>query len=279
MKPIRFAVIGDCHYTTRGNYATRDCLGAKKQLGKIIDILNRETLDFVLSLGDLGDGNDMTEIPEMLEVYASSKNPVHFTIGNHDLVLRTADKVASLMGMPAPFYDFSLDRYRFIVLNAFEQSRYCPPDSAEYKAYRKFRDDNPDLKVQEWPGLMTDASWKKLENLLSDSVSRQQNVILISHVPVWFGNDESAGDSGGGILARIPDYQKMLDVIDKYPNIRAYIAGHYHHGCLARRNGILYKTVHSVCDHPDPTFCIMQADETAIHIRGFGAETDLELNF
>jgi len=34
MNAVKFAVIGDCHYSKKGNYSTRDCLGAKNQLQK-----------------------------------------------------------------------------------------------------------------------------------------------------------------------------------------------------------------------------------------------------
>jgi hypothetical protein len=74
MRKIKFAVIGDSHYSTEGNYSTRDCLGAKKQVQKIVDKLNNYKLDFVFSLGDLGDGRSKSEIPEVLEVYAKSVN-------------------------------------------------------------------------------------------------------------------------------------------------------------------------------------------------------------
>ena len=76
MSDIRFAVIGDCHYSTHGNYSTRDCLGAKNRLSEIIGILNKKELDFVFSMGDIGNGNDKSEIPEMLEVFNRSVHPV-----------------------------------------------------------------------------------------------------------------------------------------------------------------------------------------------------------
>ena len=36
MNAIKFAVIGNCHYSKKGNYSTRACLGAKKQLQRIL---------------------------------------------------------------------------------------------------------------------------------------------------------------------------------------------------------------------------------------------------
>lgn len=57
---VKFAVIGDCHYSKKGNYATRDCLGARDKLRGIIEKLNERNLDFVFSLGDR---HDESEVP------------------------------------------------------------------------------------------------------------------------------------------------------------------------------------------------------------------------
>ena len=271
MSDIRFAVIGDCHYSTAGNYGTRDCLGAKNRLNEIIEILNKEKLDFVLSLGDIGNGNDKSEIPEMLEIFKSSHHPLRFVIGNHDLCRYTAEDVAKMTGMPNPFYDFELENYKFIVLNAFEQSMYCPKDSNEYKVYQKFAETHHWLKFQPWPGIMTETSWEKLENLLLESKEKNQNVIVFSHVPI--------NGFGGETPARLIEFQRMLDLLDRFPNVRSYIAGHCHGGDLSVRGGVLHKTVKSVCDTPEPTACIFVAGDNQIEISGIGAENDFIHNF
>ena len=271
MKKIKFAVIGDCHYSKTRNYSTRDCMGAKRQLYEIIKILNHEKLDFVLSLGDIGNGDDLSEIPEMLDVFNKSVNPVKFVIGNHDLVLRTYDEVAQLVGMPAPFYDFEISQYRFVVLNAFEQSRYCPKGSPEYEFYENFRQKNDWLVVQPWPGLMTENSWQRLSALLDDAERKGQQTIIFSHVPV--------NEFGGPSPKRLPDFGRMLELLDKYTNVRAYIAGHCHGGGISVRNGVLHKTLRSVCDNPVPTACIFEADDEMLKIYGIGAEEDFTHNF
>jgi len=63
---IRFAVIGDCHHSYKQNYGQRDCLGANNRLSEIIDILNEKELDFVFSMGDLGDGHSEPEAPAVV---------------------------------------------------------------------------------------------------------------------------------------------------------------------------------------------------------------------
>ena len=202
----------------------------------------------------------------MLEIYKKLNVPVKYVLGNHDLVLRTYDMTAKLLGLQSSFYDFEFANYRFIVLNAFEQSRYCPEGSSERMYYERFVKEHPWLKFQPWPGLMTDKSWKKLINLLDDAKLRGQDVIVFSHVPTY--------GFGGNAPARIPDFKQMLGVLDKYDNIRAYISGHCHGGGLLVRNNVIHKTVKSVCDNKEPTACIFEFDSEKTSIVGIGAETD-----
>jgi len=266
MSDIRFAVIGDCHYSTHGNYSTRDCLGAKNRLSEIIGILNKKELDFVFSMGDIGNGNDKSEIPEMLEVFNRSVHPVKFAIGNHDLCCYNETEVSKLFAIPSPFYEFELANYHFIVLNPFEQSIYCPKDSEEYNTYQEFRRKKPWLKVQDWPGILKEKAWEWLNKKLLESQEKEQNVILFCHVPInGFGEENPA---------RLPEFQRMFDLLDKFPNVRSYIAGHCHGGDISVRKNVLHKTVKSVCDNPQPTACIFEVSEDKIKVTGIGAETD-----
>lgn len=66
------------------------------------------------------------------------------------MVLHTDIEYAKLVGMPAPFYDFEIKNYKFIILNVFEQSRYSPERSAHKKHYEKFIEENDWLRVQPW---------------------------------------------------------------------------------------------------------------------------------
>lgn len=276
-KIVNFAVIGDCHYSKKGNYSTRDCLGAKDKVSKIVEKLNEKDLDFVFSLGDLGDGHDLSEAPEVISAFSESKHPVKYAIGNHDLVLRGEAEHTELVKMPAPMYDFSIKGFRFIVLNAFEISRYSR-DAKEKEAYWNFRKQNPDTPVQEWPGLFRESSWNMLENILDDASAKGEDVIILSHVPVY---DLSCLREPGEKepTARIVEHEKMLALLDRYSNVRAYIAGHYHPGGLSVRNGVVHKTVRSVCDFKEETFCLVTVDEEKVRFFGKGMETDFIYSF
>lgn len=270
---IKFAVIGDCHHSHAGNRCkTRDCTTAKRRLETLISELNEQELDFVMSLGDLGDGCSDDEIPEMLEVFKTSKNPVYFTIGNHDLHRRSATEVAKLFGIPAPFYDFKIKNFRLIVLNAFERSRYSYENKEDMDYFWNYFESHKWRRLQEWPGFMTDASYEKLKNILDDAKKNDENVIMFSHVPaLGRASDEHAF---------IPDSVRLLNLMDNYDNIRAYIAGHMHFGGFRFRNGVLHKTMQALCEtavlqQPQPNATIVTADNSQMSLNGIGNENNI----
>ncbi len=271
---LKFAVIGDCHHSYKQNYGQRDCLGANNRLSEIIDILNEKELDFVFSMGDLGDGHTEEEAPAVLKTFEKSTSPVKYAVGNHDLCVRSDVEHMKLIGMPGTSYDFKIKGFRFIVLNPFERSRYSRVEE-DRKFYWDFRKSHPEVPVQEWPGFFKESTWAWLEGLLDEAQKNSENVILFCHVPVL--SDACArpdGDPGEkDPTARIIEHERMLALMDKYANIRAYIAGHYHPGGLIIRNGVMHKTVRSVCDYHFPTACVMLADDEKIKIDGIGMET------
>lgn len=269
---VNFAVIGDCHYSKKGNYSTRDCIGAKDRLSSLIERLNEKDLDFVFSLGDLGDGHDIDEVPEILGVFSKCRHPVKYAIGNHDLCRRGEAEHMKEVGIPSSIYDFSVSGFRFIVLNAFEISRYSR-DEEEKEFYWNFRKNNPDVPVQEWPGLLRESSWVLLKSMLNDAKEKAENVIIFCHVPV-LGASCLREPGENEPLARLVEHKRMLALLDNYPNVRAYIAGHYHPGGLAVRRGVIHKTVRSLCDFKEETACIISADDEKIKISGMGMETN-----
>ena len=277
---LKFAVIGDCHHSYKQNYGSRDCLGANKRLSETVDILNEKDLDFVFSMGDLGDGHSEEEAPAVLETLARCNVPVKYAVGNHDLCPRSDVDHMALVGMPGTSYDFAVKGYRFIVLNPFERSRYSRV-AEDKQFYWDFRKNNPDVPVQEWPGFFKEETWGWLESTLDAAKENGENVIIFCHVPAL--SDACArpdGDPGEkDPTARLVEYERMLKLMDRYENIRAYIAGHYHPGGLVIRNGVMHKTVRSVCDYHVPTACVMLADSERIKIDGIGMETSFIHNY
>ena len=275
---IRFAIIGDCHSSNSNLFPHRDCVAANGRLSDIIDILNTKQLDFVFSMGDLGDGRAEDEVPTVLETFQKSNHPVKFAVGNHDLVKRSEEEHMKLVGMPAPNYSFSQNGFTFVVINPFEMSIYSRKEE-DRNAYWAFRKQNPETPVQQWPGLLKENTWRWMEETLDNAKTKKEKVILFCHVPVLDLACLRLGGNSNEPLARMIEHDRMLTLMDRYQNILAFFAGHYHPGGLAVRNGVIHKTVRSVCDHRSPTACIVSIGENRITIEGFGMETNFAYQY
>lgn len=223
-----------------------------------------------MSLGDLGDGRYLEEVPEVLEILKASKHQIKFAIGNHDLCMRDCQQFAKCVGIPESVYDFKIGNYRFIVLNPFERSRYSRNEK-DKKFFFDYCERNPRLRLQKWPGFMYEKSWDTFENLLDISRGNGEDVIVVSHVPVW-RNACLRKEISDEPLARTPEHNRLLKLLDRYPNVRGYFAGHYHGGGIAVRKGVLHKTFRSLCDCDDLTYSIISVDSDSLSIQGFGAE-------
>ena len=83
---VSFALIGDVQFADREPWAGRVFRESRVLLHETIRELNGKNLDFIVSLGDLGDGLAKSEVPAILEEYAKSAHPVKYVAGNHDFV-------------------------------------------------------------------------------------------------------------------------------------------------------------------------------------------------
>lgn len=264
---VSFALIGDVQFADRDPWAGRIFRESRVLLRKTIHELNAKKLDFIVSLGDLGDGLDKNEIPAILEEYAESVHPVKYVVGNHDFVKNSEEELKRLFGLDDLFYTFKAGGIEFIVLNGLDVSRFAPPGSKRYAQYEEYKIEHPWRKLREWDGMLSAESRRWLRARLEQAQKENENVILISHVPLL--NDDTN--------AYMWDRAEILDILDEYPNVKAFFAGHYHPGGLQQRKGVLHKTVKAICNCTEPTACICHVYEDRIELEGFGEESDSEM--
>ena len=264
---ISFALIGDVQYADRDTTAGRNFRSAVSLLRETIFALNSKKLDFIVSLGDLGDGHDKNEIPEVLEEYARSTHPVKYVAGNHDFVLNTEDELKNLFGLDDLSYAFETGGIRFVVLNGLDVSRFAPPGSARYAQYEEYKIEHSYLDLREWDGILSKETRNWLRRNLDSARQANENVILISHVPLLQNVSNVC----------MWDRAEILDILDEYPNVRAYFAGHFHPGDTQMRNGVLYKTVKAICSCMTPTACICHVYDDRLVLESLGEESPLEM--
>ena len=261
---VKFALIGDPQYALREPVEGRYYHLAAGNLKRTLKILDSAELDFVVNLGDLGDGQSRDEIPELLDRYRSSRHAIRHVVGNHDFVQYSHEELLRLLGLAGFFYDFSVKGVRFIVLNGLDVSRFSPPKSRNYREAVKYRERNIFRNLRDWDGMLSEEGFAFLRDRLDRSLAASESAVILCHVPLY------SGASGSGAV--MWDSARILELLDRYPHVRAVFAGHYHPGGAAVRKGVVHKTVKAICNCMEPTALIARIDGDEITFEPVGEE-------
>jgi len=128
---FRFGVIADPQYADLAPNLTLNRYPANSldKLRAAVEEFNRHDLAFVVTLGDIID-REWKSFDAVLPVYQALRHRKHFLLGNHDFAVapQHLGTVPARVGMPSPYYDFSLSGYRFIALDGNEISVFAPPE-------------------------------------------------------------------------------------------------------------------------------------------------------
>ena len=270
--PVAFALIGDPQYADRESCGERNYRSGHRLHRETVRRLNGiRDLDFVVSLGDLGDGFSREEIPLMLENLRLSTVPVRHVVGNHDYVQYSESELLNLFGLNSMSYDFSVGKVRFIVLNGLDVSRFSPPGSVRRRLAAKFRAAHPWLDLREWDGMLSPDSKAYLKEKLEASRDAGELAVIFCHVPLWL---DASGEN-----ARMWDHQELLELLDGFDHVRGWFSGHYHPGGIALRNGVLHKTVRAICNAATPTATVVRIYPDRIELEGIGEERNFIFRF
>src|SRR5580704_5177058 len=79
---LSFLVVNDTHYLDRRCGPWLE--GAVRQMKG-----HRESIDFCLMLGDLGEHGRSNQIGPLLDIFKGLRMPVYYVVGNHDYVTQT----------------------------------------------------------------------------------------------------------------------------------------------------------------------------------------------
>ncbi|MBR0459182.1 MAG: CehA/McbA family metallohydrolase [Victivallales bacterium] len=269
-----FALIGDPQYADRDTIpgSGREYRNGLRLHRETISLINQTPdLDFLVSLGDLGDGISREEFPPMLASLADSRIPVRHVVGNHDYVLHSEEELLELFGLESMFYDFAVGGVRFLVLNGLDVSRFSPPGSARLAESRAFRASHPWLQLREWDGMLSTTSKAWLRQKLEASLEAGELAIILCHVPVL--------QDASGPNVRMWDHAEIFEILDAFPHVRGWFSGHYHPGGIALRNGVLHKTVKAICNCTQATATIARVYRDHIDLEAIGEEAPFHFPF
>ena len=266
---LSIGVAADCQYTDKhGNFiVNRYYARSKERLIQCMEELNALEPDFVVHLGDLID-RDYASYDEILPVFDSLNAPLYHVLGNHDYSVSEdrKDLVPARLGVPAPYYDFVQNGWRFIVLDGNEISFFASPEgSGEYEEARAYFEENS-IKSPKWNGAIGPDQLRWLEEVLERATAAEEQVILFCHFPVFPDNVHNLWNAG-----------ELIELFERYPCVKAYMNGHNHAGNYAIKNGIHYVTFKGMVDTEDNSYATISVEEGSLNIIGVGRETDRTL--
>ena len=171
--------------------------------------------------------------------------------------------VLKALGMTSKYYDFKVENWRFIVLDGNDISFHAYPknsreyaDSVEYYKSRK-------LKSPKWNGAIGNKQMKWIESLLIQAEKLKENVVLYCHFPVYPKENHVLWNS-----------EEVIELLEKYNCVKAYINGHNHKGNYAVKKGIHYLTIKGMVDTKESSFATAEVFSKKLLIKGYGRETD-----
>lgn len=281
MQPLfSFGIISDCQYAdipSENPFSDRRYRLAKSKLQDAVNFFNKQSLEFVVHLGDLID-QDAKSFETVMPICASSKNEIWQVLGNHDFygadykLAGDPQKVLKKMGMSQPYYSKIVNRYRFIILDTNEEGVIeTRQDSPEYQKGLKIVEEykkQGKANAKEWNGKISKKQhdWLRLE--LNQADKKSQKVVIFSHHGLFPAHRENM----------LNDEQMLLE-LSTQQHIKAYINGHNHDGDYGQFRHLHCLTVKGMVDTGENSYAIAHVYDNRIEIEGFGREPSRKLDF
>lgn len=274
---ITFGVVADIQYADRDSRGGRHYRESLGKLEKCVADWNERSLDFAISLGDIIDGNETPEstrrdFDSVLEEFAALRAESYHVLGNHCLALGRQNLLRDLI-LPASYYDFVRDGWRFIVLDSTDISTYGWPEGhAHHKAAKALLEKNGELPAfRPWGGALGPGQLAWLTSSLEQASQRGEWVMVFSHIPLLV---EASGPQG--VLWNAAEVVKLLE---KSGRVAAYFGGHHHSGGYFFKNGIHHVTIEGVVESPADgnAYAVVKVYKNKLVIDGTGAVPDRTL--
>ena len=271
---ISFGVIADPQYADKEVNGTRFYRASLGKLKLAVDALNKEKLDFVVTLGDIID-QDFASYSDILPIYADLKTTHHLVLGNHDFDVADDDKnkVIARLGLDRSYYSVVQSGWRFIYLDGTEQSLFRYAEGAAEKKSSQLILDELLLKnvpqAKTWNGGIGSQQMEWLKQELEASKAAHEKVILCNHYPVLPQGEQH----------NLWNAETLVSLIDDYENVILYMNGHNHKGNYAVQKGTHYVNFKGMVEtETESAYAIVDCYSDRVEIQGYGLEPDRVLS-
>ncbi|MCM1300424.1 MAG: metallophosphoesterase [Alistipes senegalensis] len=267
-----FGVVTDVHYSSvKETWAARHYTESEEKLREAVATFNRAHVDFVVSLGDMIDG-DVGSYAVIRPILEQSAAPVYKILGNHDYLEPYGSEeqrhVLEVLGISDPYFSVSRNGYRLLFLDSNDLSVYArAKDSPEYEEAVALLDSlkrSGAANARQYNGAIGKAQRAWLVRELSAAESRGERVICFAHMPLM----PPAGQF------TLWNNMQIAALLQKYACVRAFLAGHHHKGGVARFGSVLHFTFQGMIEGLDNHYAIVEVYPEKFVIRGYGVQPD-----
>jgi manganese-dependent ADP-ribose/CDP-alcohol diphosphatase len=261
-KIFEFGAMADCQYCNKKSSGARRYSESTKKLAACVEHYNTMPLTYIVHLGDFIDAKYESFEP-LNKITAKLKAPLYHVLGNHEFSVEDKYKkdIYKTLKMPAPYYDFKVKDWRFIVLNGNDISFHAhPKGSPEQRAAATYYKKNK-IKSARWNGAIGPIQLKWLQEKLKTAGENKENVILYCHFPVYKDKQHKLWNA-----------EEVLGVLDQYTCVKAWINGHNHKGGYAERKGVHYLTLKGMVDTAETSYSVIEVYRDRLEVKGYGRE-------
>lgn len=265
---LTFGVIADCQYCDAKTKGARNYSLSDSKLKDAVEHLNTMSLDYVIHLGDLVD-RDFRSYDVVLPIFNSLTAPKYHVLGNHEYSVADEFKsqIPSKLGMTSNYYDFQVKGWRFVVMDGNDISFYAyPKNSKKYEEVLEYYKQNK-IKAPKWNGAIGGEQLSWLEDVLNQAAKEDEKVVIYCHFPVYPQDPKH----------NLWNANEVVQLLEKYDCVKAYINGHNHHGSYGVKKGIHYLTFQGMVDTKENTFGTVKVFADRLELTGYGREPSREM--
>jgi manganese-dependent ADP-ribose/CDP-alcohol diphosphatase len=232
-----FAVITDIHFADQPPLGKRDYRGSWERLARAVETINKAKPDFTIQLGDLVDSG-VYSLARILPLYDALTMRRYHALGNHDFPNGRTELMRRL-GMETAWYDFALDRWRFVVLDGMDisvagRNEGTPEHAAAVAMLASLRAEHAP-NAQDWNGAVGEPQMKWLREVLARARRQRERVVVFCHLPALRESSTTQHVAW--------NCDEIRAALDESGVVAAYLNGHDHNGGYAERGGIHFVTL------------------------------------
>jgi predicted phosphodiesterase len=268
---FKIGVIADCQYCNCDIKWDRYYKKAPQRLKEAVAILNQDSLNYTIHLGDFID-KDFNSLDSILPTWKTLKSKSYHVLGNHDFEVHDSlkEKVLEKLNIKKRYYSFVENDWRFIVLDGNDLSFYGTTSKEKAQQtdslFNQLKDKNLPY-LEKWNGGLSNQQINWIQKELDKAVKENQKVGFYCHFPIYPIDQHT-----------IWNREQFLSVIKPYKNVKLFFNGHNHAGAYEFVDNVHYLTFKGMVDTENTSaFAKVKFENDTVFVEGFEREISRKL--